>query len=108
MKQSASWWLALLAGMAIQMGGCGGHRTPTESSTEKLYGKEVDLAAYYRDEAMMLRRKAEDMAGQAEAYRLLFGENSDWVSGARLLTEFYQRAAAERDELADRAQSRSK
>ena len=48
----------------------------------------------------MFQQKADEMAERATAYRQLFGEESEWVSGARLLGEYYRQEARDRDRLA--------
>ncbi len=60
------------------------------------------IAAYYAQEAMVLHKKAEDLSEQAAAYERLFGRDSDWASGARLLAEYYEEEAKEKHRLAAR------
>jgi hypothetical protein len=48
------------------------------------------IGEYYRSEAAMFRQKADQMDERVRAYRQLFGEESEWVSGARALGEYYQ------------------
>jgi hypothetical protein len=59
------------------------------------------LSELYRKEATMFRQKADEMAERATAYGPLFGEESDWVAGARLLGEYYRQEADDRQRLAD-------
>lgn len=65
------------------------------------------IGEYYRSEAAQFRQRADEMAERATAYRELFGEESEWVSGARALGEYYQREARERERLAEQYQSSS-
>lgn len=51
------------------------------------------VAGYYRDEAMVLKEKAALSAESAVRYEHLFGPQSDWVSGARQLSQYYAVAA---------------
>ena len=51
------------------------------------------IAGYYRDEAMALKEKAALIAESAVRYEQLFGPQSDWVSGARQLSQYYAVAA---------------
>jgi hypothetical protein len=51
---------------------------------------------------MTLHKKAEDLSEQAAAYERLFGRDSDWVTGARLLAEYYEEEAKEKHRLAAR------
>ena len=69
------------------------------SSQDPLHDQQ-HIATYYRREATLLRRKSVDVKMQAAAYERLFGRDSEWVSGARLLTQFYEEEANERDRLA--------
>ena len=54
------------------------------------------IGRYYQSEAAQFRQRAQEMAERASAYRELFGEESEWVTGARALGEYYEREAAER------------
>jgi hypothetical protein len=69
--------------------------------------EQSTIGEYYRQEAAVFRQRANVMAERATAYRQLFGEESEWVSGARALGEFYQQKARERERLADQYQSPS-
>lgn len=51
------------------------------------------VVGYYRDEAMVLKEKAALIAESAVRYEQLFGPQSDWVSGARQLSQYYAVAA---------------
>jgi hypothetical protein len=65
------------------------------------------VSEFYRKEAIMFRQKADELAERVIAYRPLFGEESDWVTGARLLVEYYQQEARDRQRLADQYDSSS-
>lgn len=58
------------------------------------------IARFYSHEAAMLREKAELLKARAVLYAGLFGAESEWVTGTRLLAEFYEDAAKERERLA--------
>jgi hypothetical protein len=58
------------------------------------------IARYYQDEAFQLRRQAEEFDARAEMYQRMFGLESDWVTGARLLAQSYRLAAEDRERLA--------
>jgi len=58
------------------------------------------IASYYSQEAVLLRLKAEELSQRVLVYERLFGGESEWVSGARLLVQFYENAAKEREHLA--------
>jgi hypothetical protein len=55
------------------------------------------IASYYTRQAMTSRQKAEEQASLALVYGRLFGYDSEWVSGAQLLTQFYEEVAREQD-----------
>lgn len=59
------------------------------------------IAAYYVLEAARLQQKAEELADRAAAYELLFGLDSDWVRGTRLLAQFYKETAKEQERMAN-------
>ena len=59
------------------------------------------IASYYTRQATASRQQAEEMTNQSVVYERLFGRESDWVSGTRLLVQFYEEAAREQDRLAD-------
>ena len=55
------------------------------------------IAAYYSREATKLRQTSEEMSVRIAVYERLFGPESDWVSGTRLLAQSYQDAAREHE-----------
>jgi hypothetical protein len=59
------------------------------------------IAGYYRDGAMDMRKKAASLAESAVRYEHLFGPQSDWVSGARRLSQYYAAMAQEQERLAE-------
>lgn len=86
------WSLAL--GIAV-MSGC-----TTSTTKEELelttYDPAQDhqkIAAYYSHEAAKLRQARDDMSARITVYERLFGPTSDWVSGTRLLVQWYDAAA---------------
>jgi hypothetical protein len=54
---------------------------------------QMTIAGYYRSEGMVLKEKASLIAESAVRYEQLFGPQSDWVSGARQLSQYYAVAA---------------
>ncbi|MGH7147710.1 MAG: hypothetical protein ACREIJ_07415, partial [Nitrospiraceae bacterium] len=54
---------------------------------------QMAIVGYYRDQAMDLREKAASLAESAVRYERLFDPQSDWVSGARQLSQYYAAAA---------------
>ena len=62
---------------------------------------QAAIVGYYREQAMDLREKAAGYAESAVRYEHLFGPESDWVTGARKLSEYYAESAQELDRLAE-------
>lgn len=58
------------------------------------------IAAYHANQAGVFRKKAEDISEQATAYERLFGAESEWVAGARLLSQYYEEEAKGQEQLA--------
>jgi hypothetical protein len=58
------------------------------------------IARYYQQEALRHRQQAEELDVRAEMYERMFGPQSDWVSGTRLLAQSYRLAADDRERLA--------
>jgi hypothetical protein len=62
---------------------------------------QMAIASYYRGEAMVMKEKAAEHAESAVRYEHLFGPQSDWVSGARQLSQYYAEAAKELERRAE-------
>ena len=62
---------------------------------------QLAIVGYYRGQAMDLREKAAAIAESAVRYEQLFGPQSDWVSGARQLSQYYAAAAQELERRAE-------
>ena len=93
--------LILLLGVLL-MSGC--TRAPTIILDPTSYDPGQDhwaIASYYSRQAAMSRQQAEEMTDRAVIYERLFGRESDWVTGTRLLEQFYEETAREQDRLAD-------
>jgi hypothetical protein len=60
----------------------------------------VALASMYVRQASRSRELAEEQANRALVYERLFGADSDWVSSARLLAQFYENSAREQEQQA--------
>jgi len=67
----------------------------------ELLQDQQDRARSYRDEAMILKEKAAMIAESAVRYERLFGPQSDWVSGAQQLSNYYATAAQDLERRAD-------
>ena len=55
----------------------------------------------YVRQATRSRELAEEQANRALVYERLFGADSDWVSSARLLAQFYENSAREQEQQAN-------
>ena len=93
--------LILLFGVLLILG-CSRGPTPVLDPVSRDPGQDHwAIASYYSHQAAGSRRQAEEMTNQAMVYERLFGRESDWVAGTRLLVQFYEEAAREQDRLAD-------
>lgn len=62
------------------------------------------IAEFYSQKAERLRYMARDMSHRAVVYERLFGPDSDWVAGTRLLAQSYEDVAKEQDRKAEQHQ----
>lgn len=86
---------------ALLMAACAGGRGSFELSSWETSQHQWSIAAYHSQEAARLRQKADDLYAQARVYSRLFGAQSEWTTGARLLAQSYQDAADEQARLAE-------
>jgi hypothetical protein len=94
-------WGALMVLCVLSAAGCA---QPVETIEMNSFDPSQDQAAivgYYREEAMNLREQAARYAESAVRYEHLFGLESDWVSGARKLSQYYVESAQELERLAE-------
>jgi hypothetical protein len=94
-------WGGLIVLFLLSAAGCA---QPVETIEMTSFDPSQDQAAivgYYREEAMDLREKAAGYAESAVRYEHLFGPQSDWVSGARKLSQYYAESAQELERLAE-------
>ena len=57
------------------------------------------IARYYHEEAFRYRQQADEYDARSEMYARMFGPDSDWALGARLLAQSYRLAADDRERL---------
>ena len=81
--------------------GCGSPDRGYDLSSFSASDDQRTIARYYHEEALRFRRQAEESDARADMYARMFGSESDWVSGARLLAQSYRFAADDRDRLAN-------
>lgn len=91
----------IILGLLVQFGCSSGLTAPLEMTTLNPGDDHQTVARHYRHEANLSRQQVEELSNQAAAYEPLFGQESDWVSGTRLLVQFYQELAREQDRLAE-------
>ena len=94
------WGVLLLLG-SLAAAGCA---QPVQTVDTTSFGPSQDqqaIVGYYRAEAMVLKEKAAAIAESAVRYEHLFGSQSDWVSGARQLSQYYAVAAQDLERRAE-------
>jgi hypothetical protein len=77
---------------------------PVKTIDTASFGPSQDqqaIVGYYRAEAIVLKEKAAAVAESAVRYEHLFGSQSDWVSGARQLSQYYAVAAQDLERRAE-------
>ena len=90
-------WCVLIV-LCVLVAGCAPQPTIEMTSFDPSQDQAA-IVGYYRDEAMDLREKAAEHAESAIRYERLFGPQSDWVSGARQLSQYYATAAQDLERL---------
>lgn len=85
----------------LLISGCFSPRTPIGLTSFDPGEEQIAIARYYQQEAERYRQRGEEALSQAVVYERLFGAESDWVKGARLLAESYFVTAEQHDELAE-------
>ncbi len=86
-----------LAAVACTAVGCVSVPTPLNLSSLDPAVDQRKIADYYRQDAVFFRLKARELAERIMVYQGLFGAESEWVNGARLLEQFYENAAKDQD-----------
>jgi hypothetical protein len=95
-------WGALIALCVCAAAGCAQSVAPIEDMASFDPSQDqMAIAGSYRSEAMALKEKAAGHAESAARYEHLFGPQSDWVSGARQLSQYYTEAAQELERQAE-------
>ena len=91
----------LLLGVLLASGCTGGASTVQELTSHDATHDHWTIASYYSRQAAVSRQQAEDMTNRLAMYERLFGPESDWVAGTKLLVQFYEEEAREQERLAD-------
>ena len=82
------------------MTGCAGPATELDLSAQDSRQDQRKIAQYHRHEAARLRQQSEELSVRVSVYERLFGPDSDWVAGTRLLAQSYEEAAKEHERIA--------
>ncbi len=94
--------LILLLAIFFQPGCSGKSTAPLDMTALEPSQDQGKIAAYYRHEAVIARQQAEELTHRAVVYERLFGPESEWVTGTRLLAQFYEEAARDEEQRARR------
>jgi len=86
----------------LAMAGLSCARTPVplDLTSQDPSQDQRKIAGYHSREATLFRLKVEEFSQRVVVYERLFGPESEWVEGARLLVQFYEDAAKEQERLA--------
>jgi hypothetical protein len=87
----------LVVACAVVFQSCSANPTVLDFYTIQTPEERRAASEYFQNQAVRFRQQANEMAERAETYRQLFGEDSEWVNGTRLLSEYYEREAQERE-----------
>ena len=74
---------------------------PLETTSRDPTQDHVKMASIYVRQAMRSREMAEEQVNRAFVYERVFGADSDWVTSARLLAQFYENSAREQERQAN-------
>lgn len=94
-------WSVLIVLCSLGAAGCAQNFETYEMTSFDPSQDQAAIVGYYREAAMDLREKAAGYAESAVRYEHLFGPQSDWVSGARKLSQYYAESAQELERLAE-------
>ena len=90
----------LLLGMLVVVG-CQRPDTPLNLNNFDPSQDQQFIADQYLRQAALMKQKAEELRLQAERYAQLFGPESEWATSAKLLQNFYEQEAQDRERLAE-------
>lgn len=93
--------LFVLLAMMVAGLSCARPPGPLDLTSQDPSQDQRKIASYHTQQAVALRLKAEELSQRVLVYERLFGGESEWVSGARLLVQFYEDEAKEQERLAD-------
>lgn len=98
MKRSLSTGIQgiLLIGLLVCVG-CESPQIPIDLNSFDSSQDQQFIADQYRRQAALMKQKAEDLKIKAERYAQLFGPDSEWATSAKLLENFYEKEAKNRE-----------
>ncbi len=94
-------WGVLIVLWVLVMAGCAQPVETIGTTSVDSLQDQMAIAGNYRAEAMVLKEKAAAVAESAVRYERLFGPQSDWVSGAQQLSQYYAVAAQDLERRAE-------
>jgi hypothetical protein len=94
-------WGVSIGLVSLAIAGCAEPVVITDINSFDPSQDQKAIAGYYREQAMAMREKAGSVAETAVRYKHLFGPESDWVSGALQLSEYYAVAAQDLERRAE-------
>ena len=83
--------------LALAVLGCAHGTEPLDLTSPDPASDQRKIANYYSREADFFRLKAEELSQRIVVYEGLFGPDSEWVKGTRLLERFYKDSAEEQE-----------
>ena len=95
-------YLISLVAAACAALGCTSVTAPLNLSSADPTFNQRKIAEFHSREAASFRLKAQDLSERILVYTILFGPDSDWVRGTRLLEQYYLDSAEEQERLAGR------
>src|SRR5512147_1896580 len=98
--RTRKWAVVLVLSLGFSALGCVRASAPLDLTSQNPYNDQNKIASYYSQEADNFRLKAQELSQRASVYEGLFGSDSEWVRGTRLLEQFYKYSAQEQDRLA--------
>ncbi len=98
--RTRKWAVVLVLSLAFSALGCIRASAPLDLASQNPYSDQNKIASHYSREANNFRLKAQELSQRASVYEGLFGPDSEWVRGARLLEQFYEYLAQEQERLA--------
>ena len=93
--------MVLFLPLAFATLGCVRTAGPLDLTSPNPNYDQTKIAGYHSQEAAFFRLKANELTQRVHVYEGLFGADSEWVKGARLLQQYYEDAAQEQDRLAN-------